>query len=657
MSKMVPEPWSPVEFVLEGTKAVAKVWGREYVWEDSLFPVSIQTAGREMLAAPMRLHALFDREEAEVTHTSYTPISAAEDKVVFTVGQTTGNIVINARFTIEYDGYIECALSVIPFWSFSPNHGNVAKLDGLYVEIPMRSENAELFHFWPNGESGIIPDQTIMSSGAVPDEGVDCPFKPYFWAGWEFGGLGLVTESDENIQLKAGTPCISLKKAGERCVLRWNLLNKQPRQWGGRVDRWTDALEPIDYIFGIQATPVKELRPDRMDVKIFHDGYHGDNQMLELDAQGKNLFDHLKDEGVNWIIFHEGWSAIQNYGQAVNEEQFRQYVEECHKRGIKVMAYFGYEYATNAPEWHEKKDDYLIKTPDGHLVGGWQRFNPCQRDYMVCYAGGYAQGMRDRVKYAMEHYHLDGIYTDGTYVPWECANEKHGCGYTDEFGVRHTTFPVFAVRRHVKELYELVHGKGGIIDTHQSSCLMAPTLAFADCFYNGESIQSKLKEDFLGFLNLPAFRTEFMGKNIGLFPQLLATVDEKMPIEKATALSLIHDVLPRPCSLDSVRYVSKFWKALNEFGTGTAEWHPYWEKNGPVTVETENVYCSVYQKENEYLAVLSSFNETAEEAAVRFAGRVEFECEDAEVAAGADACSASVKLPAFQPKLLRFTMR
>ena len=653
----VPTPWTPVEFEMHGTRAVAKVWGRTYTWDNSILPTSIQTADREILTAPATLHAKFKGKEEPFTQTAFTPISVADDKVMFTIGQTAGNIIVNARVTIEYDGYIEWALSVIPFWSFSPDNGAYAKLDGLWFEFPLTKESSDLFHFWPNGESGLIPDPTIMASGAVPAEGVACPFKPYFWAGWEFGGFGICTESDENIQLKPGTPVIQLENQPQGRRLRWNLLNKEPHQWGGRADRWTDALAPIDYIFGLQATPVKAERTDRMNIKIYHYGYHNDGTLLQKDEAGKNMLDYMAEDGINWIIFHEAWSAMQNYGQAVDEPFFLECVKECHKRGIRVMTYFGYEYPTNAPEWHEKKDNYLIKTPEGHLVGGWQRMNPPQRDYMVCYAGGYAEGMRERVRHVMDDYGVDGIYTDGTYVPWECANADHGCGYTDKNGVRHTTYPVFAVRKHVKALYELVHEKGGIIDTHQSSCLLSPTLGFADSFYNGESFQGAI-QNFKKAMKLESYRTEYMGKNLGIFPQLLATVNEKFTIEKATSLSLIHDVLPRPGSLKSTHYLSKLWNTLNEFGSGEAKWHPYWIDDGLVKIDAEDVYCSIYEKDGAYLAAVSSFNEETDKVTLTFPKNVTVESVtpgDANVFDEDNVLKLDIQ--AFRPELIKFTMK
>ena len=646
MSEKVPAPWTPVELTLNGAFASAKVWGREYVWDGSLLPSSIVTAGREILSAPAALHPLLNGEEAEFGEITYLPVSAEEDKAVFTVCASAGNILVNIRWTVEYDGFLEMALSVIPYWSF---YGvKPVSLDGLYITFPLKGESSCLYHYWPTEQ------YDGLASGAVPEDGISCGFKPYFWSGWEFGGIGITTETDEYVELEDGKPRITLKPEGDGRVLRWDLLDRKPRAWEGREDSWGDALGPVDYVFGIQATPVKELRRDRMEFRIVHEYYTCNDRLLTPDENGETLLDKYAKNGVNWLIFHESWSAMQNYGQAVEEERFQTCVRECHSRGIRVMAYFGYEYPTNAPLWHEKKDDYLLKNPAGHFTGGWQRHNPCQRAYMVCYAGGYAEGMRERVKYAMEHYKLDGIYTDGTYVPWSCANAVHGCGYTAPDGSRRPTFPVFAVRRHVKALYELVHGMGGMIDTHQSSCLLAPTLAFADSFYNGESIQEKLKESFLGFLNLPAFRTEYMGKNLGLFPQMLAYTDSRMPIEKAASLSLIHDVLPRPgVGAEASAAVAPYWKKLCAFGSGDAVWHPYWEKDCPVRPETEHVYCSVYEKDGKLLAAVSSFNEETDTVLLRVPEGAEVgEIFPGIASAEQDGCSLRLNMKAFRPELI-----
>lgn len=666
----VPAPWTPVELELTETRAVAKVWGRVYTWENSLLPVSILTAGKELLAGPATFRAMSNilvdgyiaRTEEPFSKITYTPLYQDEDKAAFVVGATAGNIILNIRYTIDYDGFVEMAVSVVPFWALAENPLDaVGRLNGLSFEFPIKKDLSSLYHYWPNGESGVQPDPCIMGSGAVPATGISLPFKPYVWAGWEFGGLGIATESDENVQLTPGTPCITIEEKDDCRVLKWTMLNKLPRQWAGKVDRWMACISPIEYKFGLQATPVKEMNKDRSQIRIHHAGYDPTGNCLKPDENGECMFDKFQKAGVTWVVFHEAWSAIQNYGQAVNEELFKTYVEECHKRGLKAFVYFGYEFATNAPMWVEQRDNYPIKDADGNYVGGWMRQNPCQRDFMVCYASGYSKVLCDRIRYVYDHYDVDGIYTDGTHVPWECANENHGCGYTDEHGVRHVTYPIWALRQHSKDMYEAVHSRpGGINQTHQSSCMLAATVGYADYFFNGESIQNSLHKGFLEFLDLPAFRTEFMGHNIGVPSQMLfyERKGSDVGIEKFTSLSLIHDVLPHTSTPAHLEYMSHFWNELTAFDAGRAKWMPYWFEDRPVKVETENAYCSLYEKDGKYLLALSSFNENVHEVEVTFDGEVSVDYDVfGQNAAVANGNKLTVKMEAFKPNLIRLTKK
>lgn len=668
VTSKVPAPWTPVELEISATKAVAKVWGRVYTWENSLLPVSILTAGKEMLASPaifrVTSNILVDGYTSAAAGTqfskiSYTLLSKAEDKATFVVGATADNIILNIRYTIEYDGFLEMAISVVPFWALTKEPIDaVARLNGLSFEFPLRKEQSTLYHFWPNGESGIQADPYSMGSGSVPETGIAIPFKPYVWSGWEFGGLGIATESDENIQLTPGTPCVTIENREDCRVLKYTLLNKLPRQWAGRIDRWIDTLVPIEYKFALQATPVKELAKDRMDTRIMFAGIDDEGKCLIPDENGENLLDRYQKAGVTWVQVHEQWSAIQNYGLSRNEEILRKTVEECHKRGIKVMVYFGYEFSTNAPMWQEERENYLIKNTNGRYVGGWMRQNPCQRDYMVCYAGGYSKVLIDRVHFVYDHYDVDGIYTDGTHIPWECANENHGCGYTDEQGARHLTFPIWALRQFSKDFYDAVHSRpGGINMTHQSSCMCAATVGFADYYFNGESIQSALHEGFLEFLNLPAFRTEFMGNNLGVPSLVLAYQTEEMKIEKYNSLCLIHGVLPGGAPEDAA-YLSKFWTEFSDFDFGNAEWMPYWIEDRPVRTITENTQCSLYEKDGKYLLALSSFNESADAVTVEFDGDITVDYDVlGQNAATANGNILTVKMAAYKPNLIRLTKK
>ena len=635
--KSVWSAWEPLKGVVSAEDAKIHVWNRSYQFHKSLFPTSVTAAGQALLSRPIELVGRYaGTTERALSDTSYYALENSDERCVFQLASRMNNTVIDGRITCDFDGFVDVCFSVIPFWSFSPDQQQIPRLDRLYIDIPVKKEFARLYHYWPNDKTSIIPAANVVNAGSLPENGAAFPFKPYLWLGDEFRGLGVSMETDEFIECD-GNQCEFLPGEDE-VVLRVHLLDHMPAAWQGRADQWCRALIPINYRIGLMATPVKPVTAEhRRDWRTFH---VFSNFYIDRETGARAAYLHeipgalkrLEQSGVKWVIFHETSSRAQNYGLIEEPERFRALIEACHAHGMKTMLYFGYEFSTLAPTWYEKAGDYLIQTVDGHYTGGWQRMPP-QRAFMVCYRGGYSADMIERVRYVMDEYGVDGIYTDGTFVPWECANARHGCGYTGRDGRRHATFPLFAVREHVRKLYEAVHERGGRIDTHQSSCCIAPTLAYCDSYYDGENIQNALikavteNRGLTSFLSLPAFRTEYMGKNLGLIDQFIAysNPDIGWTIEKLCALTLIHDVVPRPrmsggSTLESVTvdldYIASLWRALDEFHAETAFWHPYWEPNAIAACETEDAYLSLYEHDR-VLGVLSNLTMQPKTVSIR----------------------------------------
>lgn len=626
--KQVFSAWTPLEASVRRDRAEIKVWNREAVFTDGLFPSSLTSGKTELLSRPITLTGSYAGQTvSSLSGRSFFPLEITDEKAAFQLSAKMGNTVINALITAEFDGLIDLRFSVIPFWSFSPDGGAIPLLDRLWVDVPVKKEFARLYHYWPNDLTSIIPSQTVVNADALPEEGLSLPFKPYLWLGDEERGVGVSMESDENIEVSGAQSEFIVRE--DEVILRLHLLDHMPAAWLGTKDQWVSALNPIEYRIGLMVTPTKPV--DKKDAASWR-ALHVFGNMYKEEADGSladcgyvnevpGALQYLAEMGVKWLIFHESSSRAQDWGLIENPERFRAMIDACHEKGIKTMMYFGYELSTLSPVWYDKARDYLINTPDGHYTGGWQRL-PHQRAFMVCYRGGYGNELIRRVEYVMDTYGIDGIYTDGTYVPWECANPRHGCGYTDAKGVRHTTFPLFAVRETVKNLYEAVHKRGGRIDTHQSTCCIAPTLSFCDSYYDGENIQSSLikalrsDSGITSFMSLPAFRTEYMGKNLGLIPQFIAYSNPTLgwTMEKTCALTLPHDVLPRPrqtgdMSMDTLTqdlsYVSQIWKVFDEFDTLSCEFLPYWKENALAKNKTEGAYLSLY-KGKRTLGVLSN---------------------------------------------------
>ncbi len=590
MNKIFKE-WSPVEANVSSGKAEFSVWGRKYIFENSFVPTSVVSLGKELLETPVTMTAEFGTTVGQWKDFHYLLIENTDEKAVVVISAICENVVANATVTVEFDGFVKIELRLMNEWQFAGDGRKKAELTKLYMDIPLKSEHSGLFHYWPNDKTSIIPSQFVMNSGKTQD--IKLPFKPYVWMGDEEVGLGIFSgESDENFI--AGDDCVTVSGSN----IRITFLEAMPRNWQGREDMWIDTLKPVTYTFGFHATPVKPFDMNEEKYKIYHiNRVHKDDSLKILYETDEA--ERIAALGTKWLILHEDWTVIQNYGLAEDEDKFKELIRKCHKLGLKVMVYFGYEYSTLVPDFNEKCDSYLYKNENGNFTGGWQR-TPHQRAFMVCYNGGYKDVFLKRVEYVMDEYGVDGIYTDGTYVPWECCNHSHGCGYIGYDGKHHHTFPVLAVREHVKKLYEIVHSRGGVIDTHQSSCCIMPTLSFCDSYFDGENIQARLSDDNMEFLNLDAFRAEYMGINYGMSANFISMTNEKRTIKGLESLTLLHNVHTRSYNMENLEYNAVIWKLFDELGLVDAKWHPYW--NNPLSsIEEDNAYTSAYETKDGYV--------------------------------------------------------
>lgn len=632
--------FEPVVSKREDNKITFGVWGREYVFDNSLLPTSITALNRELLYAPVRLVPEFESgaNDWRSNDVPFSPIkieplpegsgdkwldvrlmlaSCTDEKGTCRGSAVMGNAMVNTAVTAEQDGFVKIDLKLMSFWDHYGCWDGVPKLKGLYIDIPIKKECGGFMHYWPNNDkSSIVPAKNVMNSCETYE--TKFAFKPYLAFGNNDMGLGIfVGESAKSFELTSPDECIVITEHEEYVNVRINLLQKMPSDWEGRADRWITPLNPVCFTFGFQAYPVKKMVRSK---DIYRSCQLDDCSLMEKDGQlNEELIEKLARSGVKTVIIHERWSAVQNWGEPMNEALTKAFVRRCHDNGIKVLPYFGYEFSTLHSDFAEKAESYLNKTAVGNYCGGWQRM-PWQRAFMVCYKGGYGDELIERITYLMDEYGIDGVFCDGMYIPWECANENHGCGYRDDNGTLHTTYPVLALREFVKKLYDAVHSRGGIIDAHQSTCCVLPVLSFCDMYYDGENIQDMLHKDDMSFLNYASFRAEYMGCNFGIPTNFIAYATPDRPIEILSALTLPHNVHCRPSNFtlensSSLDYVSKIWKIFERCGLDEAEWIPYW-KNTEFTSPDENAIVSVYKKRHG--AVLAAADLTAGKDCINF---------------------------------------
>jgi hypothetical protein len=586
----VPPPWTPVQVKREGDTVWAEVWGRRIEFTQNALPTQIATAGQKLLSGPIALVAQSESGPIQWAAGKVLIWETTPEKACFLSWQESESLVLNVYAELEYDGLLSVDLKLVP--PLQPK-GNLVHL---WLEVPLRSSLARLFHFWP-GRWG-----SAFNSGAIPAEGLRLPFKPVVWLGWEEGGLAVMAEDDRTWQPAQPESAIEVVPSGETTILRLHLLDGPP------------SSLPLVFRLMLQATPVKPWTAD------FHSWHicHGASYGIELPPRlgEESLLEKAARLGVRTLVFHEHWTPVQNYWKTDDPERLRKLIQACHEKGVALWLYFGYELSTLAPEFGEWADHVLVRTSRGSLYGGYWR-HPPQRDYVVCLKSNWGEKLVEGIVEAIDHYGFDGVYLDGTIEPFGCANGLHGCGYQGKDGNLRETYPLRAVRRVMERMYRELVARGKRINAHQSTYCGPATLAFVHSYWDGEQLQDTLaKARSLQTLPLESFRAEFMGRNFGVPCEFL--VYEKPPewtMEEALAITMLHDVRVRPGWIGPMlERIAPLWAAMEEFGVADSEWYPYWRNERFLATQPAFAKVSGYRRQDggkiRWLLVVSNLSET-----------------------------------------------
>ena len=632
----------PVRMEREGMYHTADVWNRSYGFGPDAMLRSVRSAGRELLAAPVRLVGT-EEGEPMVWDTDYEGnesrafVSSRSDEAVSLCGaMRTERFLVNQKITVSDDGSMDTELTLMPagltvaeVFGTAERKRPAYRLDSLALEIPLRADALTHFSMYPGGEvrrsdGSVLSGGAMSNSGAIPqDADLFFPFEALLWLGREECGLGLYADSLQGRELADESRAIELCHTGDGTVLlRVRLFDHHPTEWREPPEAGCYAYRPLTVRFGLMATPVRRFPA----VPYLHNALHLDcfvktpgDYLTYL--SGENRFDRLKEKGVNTLILHEKWNRQQNCFSPSEETlaQLRQIVSECHARDIRVLTYFGYEISTLDPDFGALFDEVSAEV-DGHQTGGWYRV-PFQRDYNVCYASRLTERLPEGVARVMDTCHTDGVYLDGTATPIYCMNPRHGCLWTDAEGKPHGSYPVRAVRELFRRLHRVVHSRGGYLSVHAFGCMNFTALPYIDQSWYGENLQFDYIKGNFSDVPLDYFRAEYTGRNMGVPVEFIAY--EKRPVwcfENALAVSLIHGILPRPNDIGlPLELMSHVWRILDRFPLRQSEWCPYWSNGARVTDEKVKISYYRYRSETGAVTLLVFLANTACRRAERVA--------------------------------------
>ena len=635
----VPRPWLPVEAEDEQQHVCVSVWGREYRQEAHSLPTRWTTQGVDVLAAPVRLSGEANGEPIVWEDEGCYLLEADDTKACVNGYAQSQCLIVNSSFRVEYDGGVHWDLRILPRGKTVPQVFGLEpcpikgwSLTRLCLQIPLRKDVIRLYNTWMdnwvgsmNGVRSIRDGAALAENGRIPEGGLYAPFCPALWLGDERVGLQLTAESDESWEATDRQRMVEILDNGDHWVLQLNLLNHAPRSWENPDDNCPALL----YSFGLILTPVKPFDAGYLKWNAVHidcfTKIKGDYWTFlngpVSEENPERVIDRLSRAGVNLLILHEKWNALQkNWNVPVNRaREIHSLVRLCHKRGIRVIPYFGYEITSAMSEYNEVRNDVTAIGKSGKPFGAlWYRV-PYQRASVVCYRSAWADRFVEGVLQCVDTFHFDGIYLDSTTRPAACCNERHGCGYTDEHGERHVTYPIFAVRDMMKTLCNAIHDRGGIVNPHPAGATIPLISSFADMLWDGEQLQTRIRTEGLNNFSLDYIRAEYLGANLGIPVQFIVYEQgDVWNFDMALSLCLIHGIYPRPNSIwHPLDVMERIWSIIHTFGVSDAAFHGYWEA-GTAAACSGAVKVSYYVREQVDSSVrllLMISNPTMDEAA------------------------------------------
>lgn len=566
----VPAPYTKVK----ASAAEFRCLGRASALGDMLLPKQLTAANKPMLASPMRI---------------VTSPASAMDKLTGN-GKVTGNdgdsaqwqwtgessaFRVDAHMTGDCDGFCWYEITLTP--------KQPIKLSSLRLEMPRTAGTARYIHAAPFDWSGTA--RGLAEIGGTWKS----KFMPYLWIGDEERGLGWCCESDQAFRLNDPNSALRVESTGNTVLTSIVLL-----------DHEETITSPITLKFGLQATPVKPVSfAWRAKTRIFHDVAY---DWCDPDKNGKIPLDTLRDAGVKTLIYHDQWTDYFGRTATPHDKELRRMIDECHKRGMKLLVYMGYGLARNAPEMQGHHDDWSVM-PLIVWNPGWK---PEFRSFdATCPRSGWADWLVNGIDKLFTDYKLDGLYFDGTTEAWLCQNEKHGCGWRDASGNLHSTHAILDARRMMRRIADTVHrhNPSAILDAHMSGNLTMPTLSFCDSYYDGEQYESYTPADKVE-IPLDAFRAEFMGYAHGIDAEFLCYVNRPFTFDEAIAVAWLHGVEVRPLNMQGLAAVSSIWRTMDKFGATSAQWLPYWKGSG-ATSDDSSIKASVFSKHGAALIFVS----------------------------------------------------
>ena len=634
-----PKPWTGVATREKDNGVVLNVLGRTYEIDNAVLPTSIVSLGEELLYSPMRIVC---REYGQDTKWQDPQVflmeESDEQQAVVCATMAGRQVYINTVVRTEYDGCMDIEIKVMPRGAtvretyFGLAEEDPYRLDKLWLEIPLKKEHINLFEMFPRngytrGDGTVVAGGGMTGGDFIPEGLTKFSFLPQMILCGDNRGIGCFFENNAKWQPQDTKDVMELDDRGDHVIFRIRFLDSNPDSWE-YSDRenaiWNNR--PIHFRMGLQVLPYRTFPGNPYEERNIHidcftkipedyedflsKPYYDGGVMTDA-----TVFDRLKRLGVNTLYLHEKWNTFQNSVSLTKTagRRLRYIVEQCHNRGIKVIPYFGFEMSTLHPQWSSTQQEYCMFRPDEDTHISWNRV-PYQRSAAVCQNSRWAETFVAGIDRLFREYGFDGLYLDGTASPKTigCSNENHGCGYRDKDGNLHATYPFYAIRRLMQELYRVAEEHGATICCHTNAVYTVAAMPFCHCIWDGEVLQGDLVQRGMEQMPEGLFRSNFPQKTFGLPMYMLVYPNPPVwTFEQGMAIALLLGVLTKPVDVGRpLEQVSQIWNILDQYPMEKAKWCPYWQEQTLLRSSHSAVKLSYYYWEEEKRLLVFAVNTT-----------------------------------------------
>lgn len=599
----VPKPWMPIQW----KGGVASVWNRNIKFDSELFPQQIESGGKEILAAPIRLEMVQNGKLVSWNEATVKVLEQRPGHLSFEGNRSAGGVQTKSTHRFDFDGFSEYNITVEP-------HAGEAKIDELDLVVPLKAEYAQFLTNYANAP-GPAP-RVGRFAGKVPDH-FSSPVMITTWLGNdEEGGLEFSVESarDWIIDKEHLTESITVDKKGETVEARFRFIGTP-----------TTLNRARHYRFGLVTTPTKpvtiEQRRRIIDATAMPLRVPG-----QIDSSGfvKNADGVWKDEVVhhsvetvrNYFEYYDGVDVLVNFQpqdwatnkgspwpERVRDPDLRAHIKRqevwLREHNMVACRYGGWGVWTGSEEYDPWGKEMLALPLEPTL---WDQYQHTYESPFVEWAvGSWAMNARELG--------TRGVRFD-TVFPWIIsANPYYDEAWVSEVdGKTYGKLGLFREREYLKRLWRIFNGgevEGGIIYHPAGGPPMMIVESFVNYRETTEGFYMKshsLKEGY----KQEAMRVWMNDKPYG-FIGISATKGEPLTPNNRLSALLVAGLTPRIMKRPSIDYptysahpyitpTSQIWDSWRWIDRASAEWHPHWKNKDFIksTSDAGEHYVSLY---------------------------------------------------------------